>query len=109
VTFNPAGLPLEAGRHCFWLCGRVTVFPGLRWGQANPRMLAWEWDDSQITRTSCFSMILGDDAIGDSTNKVTHFFSSCTPCACRHHKRIQHATSTSTGREGCRQPRRSMA
>jgi len=38
----PSGLQLEAEGSCFWLSERVTGFPGLRPGQANPRMLAWE-------------------------------------------------------------------
>jgi len=45
----------------------------VRPGRANPRMFAWEKHDSQITRMPCSSLILSDDAVGESTKKVTRF------------------------------------
>ena len=73
----------EAVRPCFWLSERVTGFPGLRPGWANPRMLAWELGDSQLARTPGFSLESRDDAIGDSTNKATHLRASCVHCSGR--------------------------
>ena len=40
VSFKPSGLQSEAGCICLRLQERVTGFPGLRAGRANPRILA---------------------------------------------------------------------